>query len=260
MKLVLKNVRMAFPELFEPKAFGQTGDAACSGMFLFEFGTENFQNAVAIINQVATEKWGAKAADVLKTLKAKGDVCLHDGATKAEYEGFEGNLFISARNKTPPAVLAKQRLNGKPIEITRAGRAVVDGKPVDNLPFKITVPYSGCRVNVSLDVWAQDNQYGKRINAKLLAVQFEDDDKPFSGGEGFAATDFESTSENVQGDGGAFDDFGGNTGGDAGFFNPAPAQQPAASGFNFGATSTPAQASGFFGAAPAPAPAATPFW
>jgi len=31
-------------------------------------------------------------------------------------------------------------------------------------------------------VWAQDNQYGKRINAKLRAVQFYKDGAPF--GEG----------------------------------------------------------------------------
>jgi len=63
-----------------------------------------------------------------------------------------------------------------------------------NVPFKTTAPYSGCYVNVSMDVWAQANDFGKRINAKLLAIQFEADGAAFGGGEGFASADFDDTS------------------------------------------------------------------
>jgi hypothetical protein len=43
-------------------------------------------------------------------------------------------------------------------------------------------PYAGCYVNATVRIWGQDNQYGKRINAALRAVQFVKDGKPF--GEG----------------------------------------------------------------------------
>ncbi len=39
-------------------------------------------------------------------------------------------------------------------------------------------PYAGCYVNASIDIWAQDSQYGKRVNAGLRGVQFiRDGDK-----------------------------------------------------------------------------------
>ena len=54
-------------------------------------------------------------------------------------------------------------------------------------------PYSGCYVNVSIDIWAQDNKFGKRVNAKLLAVQFHADGEAFSGGEGLMPTPTSTT-------------------------------------------------------------------
>jgi hypothetical protein len=78
-------------------------------------------------------------------------------------------VYVSARNKARPVVIDKDKS-----PLTQA-----DGKP-----------YAGCYVNVSLDVWAQSNQYGKRINAKLLAVQFDKDGDAFSGGEGYSDDDF----------------------------------------------------------------------
>jgi hypothetical protein len=44
------------------------------------------------------------------------------------------------------------------------------------------VIYSGCHGNVQVEVWAQDNSYGKRINAQLLGVQFTRDGDSFGGG------------------------------------------------------------------------------
>jgi hypothetical protein len=102
-----------------------------------------------------------KAEAILKGLAATDKLCLHDGDAKSGYEGFEGNLFISARSKVRPSVFDGQRN-----ELTEA-----DGKP-----------YSGCYVNVSLELWAQDNQFGKRINAQLRGVQFLRDGDAFSGG------------------------------------------------------------------------------
>jgi len=86
---------------------------------------------------------------------------LHDGDAKAEYEGFEGNKFVSARAKVRPTVFDQQRQ-----ELSEA-----DGKP-----------YSGCYVNASIELWAQDNSFGKRINAQLRGVQFLRDGDAFAGG------------------------------------------------------------------------------
>ncbi len=42
--------------------------------------------------------------------------------------------------------------------------------------------YGGCRVNVAIKPWLQENKHGRGIRADLVAVQFAGDDKAF--GEG----------------------------------------------------------------------------
>lgn len=173
MKVIIKGARGAFLNLWEPKQFGDTGEARCNGTFLLDPTKQKAEvdKIIAAIQEVAKEKWGVKAGDVLKTLKAKGDLCLHPGETKSEYDGFEGMVYVSAANRARPAVVDKDKS-----PLTQS-----DGKP-----------YSGCYVNVSIDIWAQDNKFGKRVNAKLLAVQFHADGEAFSGGESYSEDDFEA--------------------------------------------------------------------
>lgn len=173
-KVVLKNVRGAFLNLWEPKKFGETGEARCNGSFLMDPSTPHGKSNIAAMQkaiiEVANEKWREKSKAVIQALKAKGDMCLQDGAAKSEYDGFEGMMFVSAGNKSRPVVVDK------------------DKSPLTEADGKV---YSGCFLNVSIDVWAQDNKYGKRVNAKLLAVQFHADGAAFSGGAGYDDSDFE---------------------------------------------------------------------
>jgi hypothetical protein len=46
-------------------------------------------------------------------------------------------------------------------------------------------------------VWAQDNQYGKRINAALRAVQFVKDGAPFGEGNIDVSQEFTALDEGV---------------------------------------------------------------
>lgn len=172
MKVVIKNVRIAFPNIWEPKSYNGQGKPRCNALFIIEKDNAEALKAVKeAILAVAKEEWKEKAETMLSTLKAKGDLCLHDGAEKADYDGFEGNMFVSASNASRPIVVDRDRS-----PLTEA-----DGKP-----------YAGCYVNVSIDVWAQDNQYGKRVNAKLLAIQFARDGDAFGGGSKGSADDFDT--------------------------------------------------------------------
>lgn len=161
MKVMLKDVRLAFPSLFKQSAPKAGGELAFSASFLIPKDHKNIAALNAAIDTVGKEKWGVKAAAVLKALRSADKTCLHNGDAKSEYEGFEGNMFVSARSKVRPTVLSQTRE-----ELTEA-----DGKP-----------YSGCYVNVSLELWAQDNSYGKRVNAQLRGVQFLRDGDAFAGG------------------------------------------------------------------------------
>lgn len=170
MKIVLKNVRVAFAQgLFTPSAVGD-GEPTFGASFLLPKDHPQIKEISDVIQQVAKEKWNEKAGDLLKQLKATDKLCLHDGDTKASYEGFPGNFFVAANNRSRPTVVDRDKT-----PLTQQ-----DGKP-----------YSGSFVNVSLDVWAQDNKWGKRVNATLLAVQFAKDGESFSGGASFSDDDFE---------------------------------------------------------------------
>ena len=160
MSFMLKDVRLAFPAIFEPKSV-QGEDPAFSATFILPPDHPQMDELNAAIEAVAKEKWGAKAPEILKAIRAKGNTCLHSGDEKAQYDGFDGNFYISARNKVRPTVLDRDK---SPL-------VAADGRP-----------YGGCFVNASLELWAQDNNFGKRINASLKGLQFVRDGDAFSGG------------------------------------------------------------------------------
>lgn len=173
MKVLIKDVRGAFLSLFEAKTVGGEGDPRYSGAFVVEPGSANAKALAAALVSVAKEKWAAKADGVLKDLKSKGRVCYREEPLSKDgevYEGFEGMHSLNASNKARPLVLDRDKT-----PLTAA-----DGKP-----------YSGSYMNVSLEIWAQDNNFGKRINATLKGVQFVRDGDSFGGGAPASPDDFE---------------------------------------------------------------------
>lgn len=183
MRFKLRDARLAFPNIYEPykASYGarliippnhvQTVNAkdraelAKSGIKLPGDVTTKIKT-VPLLKQialaVAREKWQGKADAIVKALEAQDKIFLHDGSTKSEYEGFDGNLFVSANNKVKPSTWDQQRN-----ETTES-----DG-----------IIYSGCFVVASLDIWAQDHkEHGKRVNAGLRGIQKLRDGDAFAGG------------------------------------------------------------------------------
>lgn len=173
MKVKLNNVRIAFPQLFEAKTVNGEGKPAHSATFLLEPGDAQVKALNEAIDTVAKEKWAAKAAAVLKQMRATDKVCLHDGDLKETYDGFAGMLYVSARSAARPLV----------IDADKSPLTEKDGKP-----------YAGCYVNASIELWAQDNNYGKRINASLRGVQFLRDGDAFAGGAPASEDEFDDLS------------------------------------------------------------------
>ncbi len=164
MRIMLKKVRLLYgAAVFTPQR-GPTGDGEpkYSGTFGFAKDHPAVADIRAGFQKVATDKWGAKAVEVYTMLKAADKLCLHDGDAKADKEGYKGNLYLTASNKLKPDPLIDQY-----------------GQPLDASSGK---PYSGCIVNVDIELWAQDNKFGKRINASLLALQFWADGPRLAGG------------------------------------------------------------------------------
>ena len=172
MRVTLKDVRVAYAQgLFEARAPEGGGEPKFNAAFLFPRTHEAVKILSDAITKVATEKWAAKAGDMLKQLKAADRLPVHDGNTKPTSAGYEGNLFINAGNKIKPLV--------------------VDTNPQVVLSMADGKPYSGSYVNAIVEIWAQDNKYGKRVNAALSGVQFVRDGERLAGGSIATADDFE---------------------------------------------------------------------
>lgn len=170
MKVMLKNVRLAFPALWEAKTVNGEGKPAFSAVLLlapYEAQVQLLRNAM---KKVAADKWGAKAEKVYTAIVSADKCALHDGNSKADYDGFADMMYVSARTAVRPLV----------IDADKTPLAESDGKP-----------YAGCYVNASIELWAQDNNYGKRINASLRGVQFARDGEAFAGSAAASPDEFE---------------------------------------------------------------------
>jgi hypothetical protein len=177
--VMIEDVRIAFAHgLWTASVVqGSTGKAAFSASFLLKPGHKSIAVVQKAMLEVANAKWGAQGAEVLKGLVAGGRVCLRDGNSKPEIEGYPGNLFVSARSPTRPLVVDQNR------------------QPLSQEGGK---PYSGSYVNARLSIWAQQNSHGRRINAQLTGVQFVRDGEPFSGGGSASAEDFGEVADSAK--------------------------------------------------------------
>lgn len=179
MKHTFNDAYISFPNIFTAKA-NDEGKEQFSAAFLFAPDHKGIPALEAVIEEVGKAKWGAKWPTIKKEMSAGGKLLVHNGDSKASLAGYEGRLFFNAYNTVRPTVVDRDRT-----PLTAA-----DGKP-----------YSGSRVNVIIDVWAQDNKFGKRINAQLQGVQFFKDSEAFSGGGTSAdATDFEEIADGADAD------------------------------------------------------------
>lgn len=152
----LENVRLSYPAIFRPK---KGPDANSKEAYQASFILDKTTNKKSIEALKA-----AIELVVRETFKGKRPpkVCLREGSEKGDAAGYGDEvMFVNARcDKRPPVV-----------DRDKTPLTEDDGKP-----------YAGCYVNAVVQLWGQDNQYGKRINAKLRAIQFCRDGEPF--GEG----------------------------------------------------------------------------
>lgn len=175
--LLLTSVRFSYLYCFEPfvarptpKNPNPTPTFTAHGIMTPDH--PDLKRVVATIEAVgAAHQWkkGLTWAQVKEKLRATDSLCLHRGdVTKAGQPEYAGKFYISANNKRRFSIYGPAR------EIYTAQ----DGKP-----------YSGCWGNMTVDIYAQDNDFGQRINATITGVQFTRDDEAFGGGAAPATAD-----------------------------------------------------------------------
>ncbi|HGJ5854280.1 DUF2815 family protein [Arsenophonus nasoniae] len=174
MKIKLNNVRLAFPELFEPTQVSGQGAFKYRANFLIAKNrTDLIEEINTGIKAVIKEKWGAKEVEKIynSICHSNNRFCFRDGDNK-EYDGYAGNMYITASNKDRPLV----------IDVNRTPLTAQDGRP-----------YSGCYVNATIEFYAYDNN-GKGVSASLRGVQFFRDGDAFSGGSVASVDEFDDLS------------------------------------------------------------------
>ena len=161
-KIKLNNVRLSFPSIFNKSEFnGQVGKFEAT--FLM-----NKESQAKMIADVESQ-----IALIQKDNKAKvspDKICLKDGEF-VDYDGYAGCMSIKAGSNRRPTVLGRDKA------------PVVEE---DN------IVYAGCYVNAVVELWFQDNSYGKRVNCNLLGIQFAKDGDTFGAGDTDVSDDFDT--------------------------------------------------------------------
>ena len=166
-EIKLRHVRVTFVKVFKAEAFrgAKRGPSEDSGEKSYSLnclipkdtdaGKDLHDDIRDLIDEAMDDFWGRD-----KPRLKPDKFCLRDGDDE-EYAGYVGNWYITARNKNRPKVID------------------ADGKTP--LVEEDNRPYSGCFCNVWIRIWIQDNDFGKRVNSSLEAVQFVRDGEAFAG-------------------------------------------------------------------------------
>lgn len=175
-RIMLKDVMLGFPALAEPQSFGE-GEPAYGAKLPIKINGAHQKLIEDAMLAEATEAWKDKAASVLEMLIDDGKVAFIKKVYKSKktgepYQGFEGTHYLSARNaKNQPTVFNEY---GDPVE----GKSNIE-----------RLAYSGARANASVEIWAQDNKWGRRINCSLRGVMLTGEGENIGGGSAPASSD-----------------------------------------------------------------------
>lgn len=205
-KVVLMNVRLSFPSLFEPNRQtdddGKTRETWKANFLIPKDQANNIFGVfkgkkmpiIKALQEASKEakakKWGE---DESKWPKLKPEKVFLRNGDLEDWDGYAGMHYVSANAQIqdrPAVVTNRKDGNGNWIEAEPGGKAS---------------PYSGCYVNATVVIWAQDNEHGKRLNAQVRAVQF------FRDGEAFGAAPTnpnEDFTDDMVGEEGVIDDEG----------------------------------------------------
>jgi hypothetical protein len=166
----ITNVRLSFPSLFQRAEFeGDVGKYEAT--FLFPKETPEGKKLHKLLS--------GKIEAAIKEAKIKissDKRCLKDG-DNFEYDSHQGMWSFKASANRRPNVLNR------------------DKSP---LTEEDEVVYAGCYVNAVVDIWVQNNKWGKRVNANLYGVQFLKDGEPFGMGPTDVTDDFDEVKDDAE--------------------------------------------------------------
>ena len=145
MSVVLKEVKLLYPSLVNKATFSGISTDKYQASFLLD-ETQHKDVIVALRKEIAQEigKSGLKIP--------KDKYCVKHGSD-FEDDFYNNQLIVRSSNRNEILLIDRQK---EPI--------------VDKSIF-----YSGCIVTAVIDIWIQNNQYGKRVNSTVRLIQFVQD-------------------------------------------------------------------------------------
>ena len=178
--IFISSARLSFPHLSEPQrqVNAQTGKERVSYNceLLLPQDSPDFQKFMAQYGKLALEKWKDHAQAAMQLIQSdRKSRCFGMGNEKVNkktyqpYEGYAGNVYITAGRDTPP-------------QIIQADGTAID--PNNSMAYQQLTRklYGGCYVNAAVKIWLQDNSHGRGVRCDLVAIQFAKDGDAF--GEG----------------------------------------------------------------------------
>jgi hypothetical protein len=186
--IYLSNVRLSFPHIAEPQKQVNEVTGATRISYNCEFimpqDHAGFAQFMQRYGAMALDKWKEHANTVMSMINGDRKTrCYGRGEEKvnkktfAPYDGYAGNVFITAGRDTPPQVI---QADGQPVD------------PANTMAYQALTRamYGGCRVNAAVKPWLQDNKHGRGVRCDLVAIQFAGDDKAFGEGAADASSMF----------------------------------------------------------------------
>lgn len=145
--IMLKEVRCSFPRLYGTEV--KDGDTFGPGIAVVLEAVKHGKVILAIKDAMRAAIAGNPK--LVSNPPPPDKMCLKK-PDRDELKYLAGNIVLKANNTRAPIVLH------------------ADGVTV--MTEATDLVYSGCYVNVKIEIWGQANKYGRRVNAKVIAVQY----------------------------------------------------------------------------------------
>lgn len=137
------------------------------------------------LEEVAKAKWAQKWATHLPNILPDMKACAWVDGNRREYDGYQGNWALSFKRYTDDGRMLL-------IDADRSPIVQPDG---EFYPGKEGRLYSGCYLNATVELWAQENKFGKGLRCQVQALQFAGDGDAFGGGARPNADDFDEIAQ-----------------------------------------------------------------
>lgn len=142
----LRKVRLSFPSVFEHGSFGGKSTGKYEATFLLPKSDEKTYNL--IVKQI-------KALLAEKKMKIPTAKWFIKDGDETEDEHAQGCWIIKTANKNRPTLIDRNK-----------NTVTKEDNEIDAMFF------GGAWVNASISMWAQDNEFGKRVNGNLAGIQY----------------------------------------------------------------------------------------